>query len=297
MFSANSLVDPRTSTGCRITELKRPLAGRDAVLSGGVCGIGATAARFVAVHRADIVDADADAGASLSAWPPRTPPRLRGRRRESALSETGRWDNGEVAISSSASRPAVLRRGRMLEWITLAWNVIGVAVLTLLAAAASSVALAGFGLDSLIEIGASAVVLWELSGTGDERQRRALRLVGAAFVLLASYLAIQSTVALISGHHATPGLGGIGWTGVTAIVMFTLAVMKARTGRELGNPVLLTEARVTFIDGLLATAVLAGVSLDLLLGWWWADPIAGYVIVYYAIREAVHIFRPGTGTA
>ena len=73
-------------------------------------------------------------------------------------------------------------------------------------------------------------------------------------------------------------------------MMFTLSALKKRTGRALGNPVLVTEGRVTFIDGLLAVAVLVGIGLDLLLGWWWADPVAGFVIVYYAIREAIHIF-------
>lgn len=185
----------------------------------------------------------------------------------------------------------MLRRGRVLEVITLGWNVVGVVVLAVLAVTASSVALIGFGLDSLIEIGASTVVLWELSGAGEKRQRLALRLIGIAFVLLAVYLTVQSIVALVSGHRASPAAGGIVWTAVTAMVMFTLAALKGRTGRALGNPVLVTEGRVTFIDGLLAVAVLVGVTLDFALGWWWADPLAGFVIVYYAAREAVHIFR------
>ena len=185
----------------------------------------------------------------------------------------------------------LLRRGKGLEWFTLGWNVVGVFVLAFLAVTASSVALAGFGLDSFIEIGASTVVLWELSDTGEARQRRALRLIGAAFILLAGYLLVQSALALLTGHHASPGVGGIIWTAVTAVVMFTLAASKVRTGRALGNRVLVTEGRVTFIDGLLAVAVLVGITLDLVLGWWWADPVAGLVIVYYAVREAVHIFR------
>ena len=188
---------------------------------------------------------------------------------------------------------ALLRRGKGLEWFTLGWNVVGVVVLAFLAVTASSVALAGFGLDSFIEIGASAVVLWELSGTGEVRQRRALRLIGVAFILLAVYLLVQSILALLTGHHASPGVGGIVWTAVTAVVMFTLAASKGRTGRALGNRVLVTEGRVTFIDGFLAVAVLVGITLDLVLGWWWADPVAGLVIVYYAAREAIHIFRAG----
>jgi divalent metal cation (Fe/Co/Zn/Cd) transporter len=185
----------------------------------------------------------------------------------------------------------LLRRGKRLEWFTLGWNVVGVVVLAVLAVMASSVALAGFGLDSFIEIAASAVVLWELSGTGEARQRRAIQLIGIAFVLLAVYLLAQSLIALLTAHHAVPGIGGISWTAVTAIVMFSLAAAKGRTGRALGNPVLVTEGRVTFFDGLLAVAVLVGITLDLLLGWWWADPLAGLVIVYYAVREAREIFR------
>jgi divalent metal cation (Fe/Co/Zn/Cd) transporter len=180
----------------------------------------------------------------------------------------------------------------VLEWVTLSWNVVGVIVLAVLAISASSTALAGFGLDSLIEIGASTVVLWELSGTGEQRQRRALRLIGVAFIALAVYLLVQSAVALITQHHPDGSMGGIGWTAVTAACMFTLAALKTRTGRALGNPVLETEGRVTFIDGLLAVAVLLGVTVNTLFGWWWADPLAALVIVYYAVREAVEIFKP-----
>jgi len=156
---------------------------------------------------------------------------------------------------------------------------------------ASSVALAGFGLDSAIEIGASTVVLWELSGTGLDRQRKALRLIGWAFLTLALYLLAQSTLALVSGHRAQHSPVGIIWTAMTAAVMFALAAGKTRTGRGLGNPVLTTEGRVTLIDGILAVAVLVGIGLDSVAGWWWADPAAGLIIVYYALREARHIFH------
>jgi divalent metal cation (Fe/Co/Zn/Cd) transporter len=184
----------------------------------------------------------------------------------------------------------LLRRGRILEGITLGWNVAGIVVLGVAAIQARSVALAGFGLDSLIEIGASTVVLWELAGTGPERQRRALRLIGGAFVALAAYLLAQSVFVLASGYHARPSALGIGWTAVTAATMFGLAAGKARTGRELGNPVLTAEGRVTLIDGVLALFVLLGLSLNAAAGWWWADPLAALVIVFYAGREAREIF-------
>ncbi|PZS28945.1 MAG: cation transporter [Pseudonocardiales bacterium] len=180
----------------------------------------------------------------------------------------------------------LLRRGRMLEAATLTWNVVGIIVLAIAALRAHSVALAGFGLDSLIEIGASAVVLWELSGTGEARQHRALRLIAAAFLALATYLTVQTVIVFATGYHPQQSPLGIVWTAITAAVMFALAAGKNNTGRRLDNPVLITEGRVTFIDGLLACSVLLGLTFNTAFDWWWADPAAGIVIVYYAIREA-----------
>jgi hypothetical protein len=218
-----------------------------------------------------------------------------------------RW---RVSRSSTAARPAgtrsdrtpgmgvktpprdfLLRRGFRLEYTTLAWNVVGIVVLGIAAVSARSVALAGFGLDSLIEIGASTVVIWELSGTGLARQRRGLRLIGYAFAALAVYLLVQSTVVLAAGFHPRHSVAGIIWTAMTAAAMFSLAWGKARTGRALGNPVLIAEGRVTLVDGILAIAVLLGLALNAGLGWWWADPAAGYVLVVYAGREVREIFE------
>ncbi|KPH99589.1 cation efflux protein [Actinobacteria bacterium OK074] len=195
--------------------------------------------------------------------------------------------------ATETSRDALLRRGFALEYATLGWNVVGIVVLAVAAVSARSVALAGFGLDSLIEIGASAVVVWELSGTGEVRRRRALRLIGAGFGALAVYLLVQSTWVLAAGHHPRHSSLGIAWTAVTAVVMFALAAGKARTGAALGNPVLMAEGRVTMVDGLLAAAVLLGLVLNAVVGWWWADPAAGYVLVYYAVREVREIFGGG----
>ncbi len=189
-------------------------------------------------------------------------------------------------IADQTHQARLLRRGRRLEAATLGWNVAGVVVLASAAIGARSVALAGFGLDSLIEIGASTVVLWELAGADALRQRGAMRLIGIAFVALAFYLGLQSTIVLVVGFHPRHSVLGIVWTAVTALVMFTLAVAKAKTGSALGNPVLQAEGRITMIDGVLATAVLIGLVLNAAAGWWWADPLAGYVLVYYAVREA-----------
>jgi Cation efflux family len=200
------------------------------------------------------------------------------------------WHTSAVALADDQLRQALLRRGFALEYTTLAWNVAGIVVLAIAAVSARSVALAGFALDSLIEIGASTVVIWELSGTGEERQRQGLRLIGDAFAALAAYLLVQSTLALASGYHPHHSVPGIIWTAITAAVMFALAAGKVRTGRALGNPVLRTEGRVMLIDGILAISVLLGLVLNAALGWWWADPAAGYVLVFYAAREVREIF-------
>jgi divalent metal cation (Fe/Co/Zn/Cd) transporter len=180
------------------------------------------------------------------------------------------------------------RLGLLLEYATLGWNVVGVVILAFAAYAARSVALAGFGLDSLIEIFASVVVVWHLLGIRLDRERTALRLIGIAFVLLVVYIASQLAYTVLARIHPAASAGGIGWTAATFVAMLLLAHGKRVTGERLGNEVLRTESRVTLVDAYLAGAVLIGLALNALAGWWWADPLASLVIVYYGIREARH---------
>ena len=187
---------------------------------------------------------------------------------------------------------SVLRRGVLLERITLGWNAAGLVVLAVAAIEARSVALAGFGLDSLVEIGASVVVLWELADAEGARRRVALRAIGFCFAGLSAYILVQSVLVLALRHHARHSPLGIGWTALTAAVMFALAAGKRRAGEALANAVLVSEGRVTFVDGLLACAVLLGLAANAALDWWWADPAAGLVIVGYGVREAVTLLRP-----
>lgn len=201
-----------------------------------------------------------------------------------------------TATSRSTRTGTLLRRGLRLEYVTLGWNVVGVVVLAVAAVSARSVALAGFGFDSLIEIGASTVVVWELTGSGAERQRQAMRAIGIGFVLLVGYLIAQVSYTFASGGRPHQSLLGICWTGVTFIAMLALAYGKTRTGKALENPVLQTEGRVTLVDAYLAGAVLIGLSLNAAVGWWWADPAAGLVIVYYAGREAHAALTHETGS-
>ncbi len=187
--------------------------------------------------------------------------------------------------------PSLLRRGLILEYITLGWNVVGVIIVIIAAYAARSVALAGFGLDSLIEIFASVVVVWQLTGVNLHRERMALRLIGIAFIALVIYIVAQLLFTFLTGTHAVPSIGGIVWISATFIAMLLLAFGKRTTGQQLKNEVLLTEGRVTLVDAYLAGAVLVGLVLNALFGWWWADPLASLVIVYYGIREAIHALR------
>jgi divalent metal cation (Fe/Co/Zn/Cd) transporter len=188
--------------------------------------------------------------------------------------------------SRDPHRVADLRHAVRLEAATLAWNVAGVVVLAVAASQARSVALLAFALDSLLEIGASAVVLWELRDPEAGRRQRALVLLGWAFALLAVYLLVQSAVALAQAHHPERSVAGIAWTAATAVAMVALAEGKRRVGRRLANPVVLAEARVTAIDAILAAAVLVGLILNAAAGLAWADDAVGLVVAVYAAREA-----------
>jgi divalent metal cation (Fe/Co/Zn/Cd) transporter len=177
-------------------------------------------------------------------------------------------------------------RGLQLEYATLGWNVVTICIVVSAAVVARSVALAGFALDSGIEIFASAVVIWHLRGDVEPaRERRAARLIGVAFLALAVYLVGQTVVTLVVGVHPDSSAVGIAWLAATCVVMFSLAAAKARTGRALGNAVLQSEAKVTVVDGCLAAAVLLGLVLNSALGWWWADLAAGLVVIGYGLRE------------
>jgi divalent metal cation (Fe/Co/Zn/Cd) transporter len=196
-----------------------------------------------------------------------------------------------------STKGLLLRRGLLLEYLTLGWNVAGSAIVIAAAVVAHSVALAGFGLDSLIEIVASVVVVWQLTGAGRDREKRALRIIGVAFVALALYILVESALTLMSPSHPTPSPLGIAWLAATVVIMFSLSFAKGRVGHELSNAVLVTESKVTLIDGYLAVAVLAGLVLNAMAGWWWADPLAGLVIVYYGFVEGTRALQESRGAA
>jgi divalent metal cation (Fe/Co/Zn/Cd) transporter len=192
-------------------------------------------------------------------------------------------------LATVNERSRLQRRALRLEYATIAWN-IGEAVFTIgLGVVAGSLALIGFGMDSIIEVFASSVVVWHIRPRGPvdslERTRLALRLVATAFCLLAIVLAVVALRDLISGRRAGESPIGIAYLAVTAVVMFGLAVTKRRTADRLGSAPLRSEASMTFLDGILSTLTLSGLALNAVLGLWWADPTAALLVAIAAANE------------
>ncbi|HUY59560.1 MAG TPA: hypothetical protein VMV16_07605 [Solirubrobacteraceae bacterium] len=136
------------------------------------------------------------------------------------------------------------------------------------------------------------MVVWQLKGIDStDRTVPVLGVIALAFAALAIYIAVQSTIVLANATHPGHSTAGAAWLAATALVMFALARGKADTGHQLENTVLRTEARITVIDGALATTILLGVLLNTALGWWWADPTAALTLVLYATQEAQHAWH------
>ena len=198
-------------------------------------------------------------------------------------------------MSKQKSPKSLLQRGLRLEYFTLFWNVVGIFITAFAAFKAHSVAIGGFGLDSLIEIGASTVVICELKSSKEATRTKALKLIGVSFYIIAIYILVQVIYLLTRGSHPGASMLGIAWTAITFVTMLLLANAKRITGNQLNNPVLITEGKVTLIDAYLAGSVLIGLVLNATLQWWWADLASALVIVYYgfkegraALREAKH---------
>ncbi len=192
----------------------------------------------------------------------------------------------------SADHDRLLARGRRLQLWTIAWNLMEVFVTIGLGIAAGSLALVAFGLDSIVEVFASVVVIWYIADHDtSHRSVRALRLVAVSFVVLAVYLVIATTYSLASEGRAESSPFGIAYLAVTAFVMFGLAQLKRVTARQSNSPPLLAEASMTFLDGCLATGILVALALNMAAGWWWADPAAALLIAAACCREAVDTWR------
>ena len=189
--------------------------------------------------------------------------------------------------ADEAREHAALARGRTLQFVTIGWNLLEVFVTVGLGIAARSLALIAFGLDSLVEVFASVVVVWYIAGHhAPGRSSRALRLVSVAFAVLGAYLAVAAIYTLWGGEAAGSSPLGIVYLAITAGVMFTLAAMKRRTAAIARSAPLAAEAAMTFLDGWLASGILVALTLNSVAGWWWTDPLAALLVAAFCGREA-----------
>ena len=193
-----------------------------------------------------------------------------------------------------AERARLARRGRMLAWAGNAWHVAEFAIALAAGVAASSVALVGFALDSLIELAAGFVIVWLLARerhASATAEQRAGRLIAASYFALAAYIAIESAYAILAGHHPEVSWVGIALAAVTAATMPLLARAKRRVGAALGSSATAREGTQNLLCAYLSVALLAGLGLNAAFGWWWADPLAAVVIAVVAVREGVQGWR------
>lgn len=191
-------------------------------------------------------------------------------------------------------RTRLVRRARRLAWGGNAWHFVEFAVALGAGIAAGSIALVGFGLDSLIEALAGFVILWRFSkgrvhSAGAER--RAQQLIAASYFVLAAYIALESLRTLLGGTHPETSWVGLGLAAVTAPTMPLLARAKRRVGNALGSSATVSEGEQNMICAYLSIALLIGLGANALFGWWWADPAAAAVIAVVAVREGLQGWR------
>ena len=197
-----------------------------------------------------------------------------------------------TARPRDTSRTARLRRrGFGLEYASMAWMTAEAGVAITAGVIASSIALIGFGLDSVIEFFAAAIVVWQLRGEDEDRETRAVRLIGATFFALAGYLTVQSIRDLAGHARPEQSIPGLAVTAAALIVMPLLAVAKRRTGRALGNRTLIADSAETAFCALTSAATLLGIGLNAWLGWWWADPAAGLAVAALAVKEGLEAWQ------
>jgi divalent metal cation (Fe/Co/Zn/Cd) transporter len=196
-----------------------------------------------------------------------------------------------------ASRARLVRRARLLAWAGIAWHGVEAAVALAAGLAASSVALIGFGADSLIEALAGCAVVWRFAGmraASEHAERRAQRLIAISFFVLAAYVSVEAMRSLVAGDEPRTSWVGIGLAAVTAATMPVLAAAKTRLGRRLGSAATAAEGRQNLLCAYLSGALLVGLGGNALLGWWWLDPLTALAIAAVAVREGRDSWRGET---
>jgi divalent metal cation (Fe/Co/Zn/Cd) transporter len=198
--------------------------------------------------------------------------------------------NGQRPQLDPPERERLVRRARMLAWGGNAWHAVEFGVAVGAGIAAGSVALVGFGGDSLIEALAAFVILWRFAdrrSRSEHAERRAQQLIAASYALLVAYILAESLRTVLGSHHPGTSWIGIGLAAFTAPTMPLLALAKRRVGRRLGSAATVSEAAQNQLCAYLSIALLVGLLANALAGWWWADPAAALVIAAVAANEGV----------
>jgi divalent metal cation (Fe/Co/Zn/Cd) transporter len=189
-------------------------------------------------------------------------------------------------------REVLARRIRLLVAATITYNVIEAVVALAEGTRVSSSALIGFGLDSVVEISSAAAVAWQFSAKDPEtREKAALRFIAFSFFALAAYVAVDAILSLVGFGEARPSVIGIALALASLVVMPVLSLTQRRAGRELGSRSAVADSKQTLLCTYLSAVLLAGLLLNSLFGWSWADPIAALGIAAIAIREGVNAWR------
>ena len=196
-------------------------------------------------------------------------------------------------MTHAVDREAVLRRRiRLLVTATITYNVVETVIALTAGTVASSIALIGFGLDSVIEVASAAAVAWQFAGADPQRRERtALRVIAWSFFALAAYVTLESVRTMIGAAEAERSGAGIALVAVSVVVMPFLSLAQSRAGRELGSASAVADSKQTLLCTYLSAAVLLGLVLNAALGWWWADPVAALVLAVLAMREGCEAWR------
>lgn len=185
-------------------------------------------------------------------------------------------------MATTTADAGLRRRGMRLAAFIVVWDVIEGAVAVTAGLAAGSIALLGFGIDSTIEVFAAGIVIWQLRGGSARRRHPALRAIAVTFWLLAVYVAVEAVSGLVGDADASSSAVGIVLNVVALVVMTPVAVAQSRTGRQLGNEVLVAQAKETWLSNALSINVLVGLGLNAMFGWAWADPAVAIVVAAFA---------------
>ncbi|MCA1623368.1 MAG: cation transporter [Acidobacteria bacterium] len=196
-------------------------------------------------------------------------------------------------VLNADARAVAMRHGRNLEYLTIGWNSLEAIAAIVAGVLAGSIALVGFGVDSIIEVSSGAIILWRLF-SGDHREKLALKLVGISLIALAAYIGFDAVKSLVLTEQPEASYIGIGIAALSLVVMPLLARAKRNVATKLNSRAMIADSKQTDICAYLSAILLGGLLLNAVFGWWWADPIAALVMLPIIAKEGIEALRGKT---